>query len=73
MQLARLSLRKIEIYLIDNVFKNLTEKETKEVMGHIKLLEKQPGTFLIATKDEKIAKELTERGVKIKFGSILKE
>lgn len=71
-QLARISLRSIDIYLIDNVFKNLTKMETGEIVHYIKALQKNEALFLVATKEEKIAKELSDRIVKIKLGSIAK-
>lgn len=72
-QLARLSLRKIDIYLIDNIFKNLTKTENKQVIVFIKELQKQPVTFLITTKDIEIAKELSNRIIQLKLGSIILE
>ena len=72
-QLARLYLRKIEIYLIDDLFKNLVEKEEEILLNHIKDLQKQEATFLIATSKERIAKQLASTQIKLKFGSIVEE
>lgn len=70
-QLARLYLRKIEIYLIDNLFEGLVEKEEEILLNHIKDLQKQDATFLIALNKESIAKELATNHIKLKFGSVV--
>jgi ABC-type sugar transport system ATPase subunit len=72
-QFARLYLRKIEIYLIDDLFKDLAEKEEEILLNHIKDLQKQSATFLVATSKEPIAKELADKPIKLKFGSIIEE
>jgi ABC-type sugar transport system ATPase subunit len=72
-QFARLSLRKIELYLIDNIFENTTKQEKDNLIDLIKNLQKQNATFLIATNDEQVATQLTNKIIKIKFGTFDKE
>jgi len=72
-QLARVSLRDIEIFLIDNVFKNLTTEEEAILLKHLLSLQKKDATFIIATSNLNLAKKLSTRIVFLKFGSIEKE
>jgi sulfate transport system ATP-binding protein len=72
-QLARISLRNIEIYLIDNIFENISEKEQEVLLKHIEKLVKTNATMLLATNKLALAKELCSRIVRLKFGSIEKE
>ncbi|MGD9901034.1 MAG: ATP-binding cassette domain-containing protein [Spirochaetales bacterium] len=70
-QLARLSLRPIEIYLIDNIFKNLTTSETEKLVAYIKELQKQSATFIIGVNTKELANEFSTDIIKLKFGSIV--
>ena len=71
-QLARVSLRKAEYFLIDNIVENLDEKETNVVLSKIKeLIENNPkSTFICSFTNEGYAKELNLRIIKLKNGSI---
>jgi len=72
--IVRLTFRKLDIVLIDNIFEELTEQENKEL---IKLFKKhfcaKDTTLLLATSNEEIAKATSTRVVKIKYGVIAKE
>lgn len=72
-QFARISLRKIELYLIDNIFENLTKKEEEILVNYALELQKEPSTFLVATNKVDLAKTLTSNSIKLKFGSIVEE
>ena len=71
LSIARLSLRKVDLFLIDDIFENLTKKETEELIYYInELINFENVTSIIAVSDKKIAEKLGGRQVKIKFGSI---
>lgn len=71
-QFARISLRAIDIYLIDNIFINLTKEEETLLLKYIEEFKKLDSTFLFATSNEELAHKLAKRVVKLKFGSIEK-
>ncbi|MBQ3494135.1 MAG: ATP-binding cassette domain-containing protein [Clostridia bacterium] len=69
--LVRLSLRQLDVALIDNIFTNLSEEEQEKIEYLIKniLLDKQV-TTLIATESEDIAHKFSNRIVHFENGSI---
>lgn len=71
--LARVSMRKIQFFLIDNIFNHLTNTENKMVFKYVKFLmnENKDSTFLIGTQSQAIAQELCDRVIKLNFGSIV--
>ena len=73
LQLARVSMRSLNIVLIDNISKDLLNREKQQVISAIKMLiESQPeAIFVIALSDEKLASELGLKVVKLKNGSIV--
>ncbi len=72
LSIARLSLREIEIVLIDNIFENLSEEEYEKVCELIKkqFLQNKV-TTVVATTSSSVAKDLTKRTIKFKLGSIM--
>lgn len=68
---ARLSLRNVELVLIDNIFENLSQEEYEKISATIKkqFLQNKT-TTIIATTSSSIAKDLTKRIIKFKLGSI---
>ena len=69
--LARLSLRNLELVLIDNIFEELNNNEKETIIEIIKKYYLQNKTTLvIATSSNDIAKSLTKRIIKFKLGSI---
>ena len=71
--LARLSVRKIELLLIDNIFEELDEKETKALMSVIKKDYVKNGTTIVyATSDEKVAEAISTKIVKLRDGVVVK-
>ncbi len=71
--LARLSLRKLDIILIDNVFDYLNEKESEEIVSILKekFISNENLTSIVATSSEQIANELSSRKVYFKSGSLV--
>jgi len=70
--LARFALRNIDIFVIDDIFKRLDEKETKKIIDYINdLIEFNGATSIIATSSEDIAKKLGGRVVTINNGSLV--
>ena len=71
-QLARVSMRNVEIILIDNITKGLVKDDQNTLIKAIKLLmELNPdATMVFATDSEKIAKELNLKVIKLKRGEI---
>ena len=73
LQLARVSMRSLNIVLIDNISKDLLNREKQQVISAVKMLiESQPeAIFVVALSDEKLASELGLKVVKLKNGSIV--
>ena len=67
---ARLSFRKLEIVLIDDIFEKLNEEQSEIIKELIKKLYVGKSTLILATQNEKIAKELCKRKIYFKSGSI---
>ncbi len=68
---ARLSLRKLDVILIDNIFEQLSNDELDIVQGLImKEYLKQGVTTIFATTSSSIAKALSKKIIKFKLGSI---
>ena len=71
---ARLSFRKLDIVLIDNIFEELSSQETKELLKLFKKCFVNKNTLvLVATSDENIAKNIATRIVNLEYGVITKE
>lgn len=69
--LARLSLRKIDILLIDDIFTDLDKKELDEIKEYVKAIVSSADiTSLIATSNKKLVEYFGGRCITIKFGSI---
>ena len=59
---------------MDDILLDLNEKERKTILEIAKsFINKEETTVIYATKDEKTAKELTSRTIKLKLGSIENE
>lgn len=72
--LARLSLRKIDLLLIDNIFEDLTSAEVKEIIRLIKkhFAKSQECTVLLATESQDIADKMEcDRKIFLKYGTIV--
>ncbi len=69
--IARLSFRKLEICLIDNIFEELSEEEVKEFMKLFKKYFINKSTLvIIATSSEELAKSIATKIVYLKYGVI---
>lgn len=72
--IARLSFRKLDVVLIDNIFEELTQQEVKELLKLFKKYFINKNTaVIIATSDENIAKSIATRTLVLEFGAITKE
>lgn len=72
--IARLSFRKLEIVLIDNIFEELTSSQIKELFRLFKKYFFKPNTtVLLATSDENMARSITNHIIFLKYGAIEKE
>lgn len=72
--IARLSFRKLDVVLIDNIFEELTDEETVELIRLFKLNFVNKNTLVIfATSDEKIARMFATRLCFIEYGVITKD
>lgn len=71
LSIARLTLRELEIVLIDNIFEKLSSEEFEKISELIKkhFLSKKL-TTVVATTSSDVAKTLTKRSIKFKLGSI---
>lgn len=71
LSIARLSLRKLDLVVIDDVFAELNTKEQSTAIEYIKeLIEFDDVTSVIATSNKKLCEKLGDNIIKIKFGSI---
>ncbi|MGN1213002.1 MAG: ATP-binding cassette domain-containing protein [Christensenellales bacterium] len=73
LQLARVSMRKVDLFLIDDIFEGLTESEGKNIMAKVKVLleENANSTFVFAFRDISHAQELNLDVIKLKYGCIV--
>lgn len=73
LQLARVSMRKVDLFLIDDIFEGLTESEGKNIMAKVKVLieENANSTFVFAFRDLSHAQELNLDVIKLKYGCIV--
>ena len=72
--IARLSFRKLDIVLIDNIFEELNEQENIELLTLIKKYFINSNTLvLFATSNQLIAKTIASKIYYLEFGAIVKE
>ena len=72
--IARLSFRKLDVVLIDNIFEELSQQEVKELLKLFKKYFVNKNTaVLIATSSEEIAKNIATRTLELEYGVIKKE
>ncbi len=71
LQIARASLRTVDLYLIDYILEGFTKSEKEKLLGYLDILSKDnPATFLYAFTNEKTAARYNARIIKLKYGSI---
>lgn len=69
--IARLSFRKLDVVLIDNIFEELSSAENKELIKLFKKYFVKPNTLvIIATNDEKLAQSIATSIVHLNYGAI---
>lgn len=70
-QLARISLRKVDLFLIDNIVEGLDEKQQKDILSKLgEIIQNNPqSTFIITFTNEKYAKMLNLKIKRINNGS----
>ena len=72
--IARLTFRKLDLVLIDNIFEELTPQECKELIRLFKKHFVKPSTLvIIATSSEEIASQIATRSIVLKNGAIEKQ
>lgn len=72
--IARLSFRKLDVLLVDNIFDELTKEESKELLKLFKKYFVDKNTLvLLATTNENIAKNIATRTLCLENGVITKE
>ena len=70
--ILRLSLRPLDIVLIDNIFENLTQEESNEILMLIKkLFIDKKVTTLVATSSATLLKGVCKRAIHFNNGSIV--
>ena len=71
LSVARLSFRNLDLVLIDNIFEELTQNETKDLMKLFKKYFINKNSLVIfATSDEELAKKYATRVVNLEYGTI---
>lgn len=74
LSVIRLSFRKLEAVIVDNIFEELSEIENKKLISLFKqYFIKNKITFVVATASEAVASALAKRIIKLENGSIVKE
>lgn len=72
LSLVRLTYRKLDILLIDNIFEELTDDENKKIISFVKkYFIKQTPTVVFATSSENIANSLSTRIIKFELGELI--
>ena len=71
LSLIRLSLRELELLMIDNIFDKLSEPILEVVIDLIKEFQTKKTTLIIATTNENIADKLCKRKIYFKYGQIV--
>ncbi len=73
LSLARLSMRKLELLIVDDIFEEFSTSEAKVLAELVKeLVENNGCSAFVAASDNKVLKILNGRVIEIKFGSLEK-
>lgn len=72
-QLARVSMRKVDLFLIDNITEGLTDTEKNNVISKLSTLieNNQQSSFVLASCDSELSERLNLKVVKLKYGCIV--
>ncbi len=72
LSIVRLTYRKLDILLIDNIFEELDEQATKKIISLIKkYFVKAQTTIIYATSDAELAKAISTRIINVELGQIV--
>ena len=71
MSLIRLTFRKLDLLIIDNIFDKLSDVYLEIIADIVKKIKEKDTTLLLATTNEKIANMFCKRKVYFKDGSIV--
>ena len=71
-ELARVSMRKIDLYLIDDICSGLVPSECQKIIGKIKemISENPQSTFIVATSSKSVAEQLGLKIIYLKHGCL---
>lgn len=74
-QLARVSMRKVDLFLIDNICEGLSDVEQGDIVSKLKMLieERPESTFVLAFNNPNLANELGLKIIKLKDGCVVKD
>lgn len=74
-QLARVSMRKVDLFLIDNICAGLSDAEQRDIVSKLKMLieERPESTFVLAFNIPNLANELGLKIIKLKDGCVVKD
>jgi len=70
LSLIRLSMRELDLLMVDNIFDKISEATMDVVLGLIKKLKAKNTTLIVATTKTEIAQKLCKRNIYFKNGSV---
>ncbi len=71
LSLIRLSMREVELLMVDNIFDTLTDTTMEVVLNLIKKLNTKKTTLIVATTKPELAQKLCKRNIYFKNGSVV--
>ncbi len=71
LSLIRLSMRELDLLLVDNIFDHISEATREVVFNLIKKLKTKKTTLVVATTQSEIAQKLCKRSIYFKNGSVV--
>lgn len=72
LSIVRLTFRKLDAVIVDNIFEELSEEENKKLISMFKkYFIKNRTTFIFATSSQDIADSMAKRIVKLEYGAIV--
>ncbi len=70
LQFARLALRQVDVYFIDDVFEGLEKKDKENIINIVKDISKKEKTIVLLTEEKTIAENLNYKTIEMNYGSI---
>lgn len=71
LSLIRLSMREVELLMVDNIFDNISETTKEVIINLIKKIKSKKTTLIVATTKPEIASRLCKRNIYFKNGSVV--